>query len=113
MDEPTFTLIWEAPKLVKPEFRLYYDEAGKVICYTCDTTLEGNYVVIDSSTYAECRPDLRVVNGKLVVGVSAVVVSRLVQGEPGVRCAAEDFNIVVDDEYQGPTLTWKLKTYEL
>lgn len=112
MDENNFTLIWEAPAIVKPEFRLYYDEAGRVICYTCEK-LEGNYLVIDSSTYAEGRPDIRVVDGRLAAGVSATVVSRLVPGSPGIRCAAEDFNIVVDDDYQGPTITWKLKTYEL
>ena len=112
MDENNFTLIWEAPKVVKPEFRLYYDEAGKVVCYTCDTTLPGNFIIVDSSTFAQSRPDLRVVNGKLVDGISAVVISRLVPG-PGIRCAAEDFNIVVGDDYQGETITWKLQTYEL
>lgn len=112
MDEKNFTIIWEAPAIVKPEFRLYYDEAGRVICYTCEK-LEGNYVVIDSSAYAEGRPDIRVVDGRLSAGVSATVVSRLVPSSTGIRCAIEDFNIVVDDDYQGETITWKLKTYEL
>ena len=29
-------VLWEQPPLIKPEFRLYYDDSGKVICYTCE-----------------------------------------------------------------------------
>jgi hypothetical protein len=47
-----YILTWEAPKIEPPEFRLYYDEKGNVICYTCEK-LEGNYVIIDAQTFAE------------------------------------------------------------
>ena len=53
--------IWESPKVDKPEFRLYYDDKGYVITYTCEK-LEGNYIVIDALAFAEARPDVRVVN---------------------------------------------------
>ena len=32
-------IIWEAPKIVPPEFRLYYDDAGRVITYTSEKFL--------------------------------------------------------------------------
>ena len=39
-------VIWEAPPIIKPEFRLYYDERGNVLFYTCEKPA-GNYVIID------------------------------------------------------------------
>ena len=42
-----FVIVWEPPKLEPPEFRLYYDDTGAVICYTGDKSIEGNYIVID------------------------------------------------------------------
>ena len=41
-----FVIIFEAPKIVPPEFRLYYDDTGRVICYTCEK-LPGKYIVIE------------------------------------------------------------------
>jgi hypothetical protein len=58
------SVIWESPPIIKPEFRLYYDERGCVLFYTCEKP-EGNYIVIDSNTYAQGRPDVRVVDGKI------------------------------------------------
>jgi hypothetical protein len=37
-------VIWEQAPLVKPEFRLYYDDKGKVLFYSCEKP-EGNYIV--------------------------------------------------------------------
>ena len=108
-----FILIWEAPPIVKPELRLYYDENGRVLFYTCDKP-QGNYVVVDPQTYAQGRPDLMVIDGRIMNGANTGgVVARLVPGDIGTRCAAEDINIVVGDDYEGETITWKLKTYEL
>lgn len=105
-------LIWEAPKLEKPEFRLYYDDKGRVVCYTCEKP-EGKYIVIDSHVYAEGRPDLRVINGKISTASKGLNVSKIVPGELGRKCAAEDVSIVVDDTYQGEIKTWKIVTHEL
>ena len=46
------------------EFRLYYDDDGKVLFYTCEKP-EGKYITIDRLTFAQARPDLRVIDGKL------------------------------------------------
>lgn len=105
-------LIWEAPPIIKPEFRLYYDDKGKVLFYTCDKP-EGKYIVIDADTFAQGRPDIRVVDGKIASFDSGAVVSKLVLNDEGITCASEDISIVVDDTYDGKTNKWKLITYEL
>lgn len=108
-----YILVWEAPKIVKPEFRLYYDDKGQVITYTCEK-IEGNYIVIDAQTYAESRPDLRVVNGKIVRISNSAVVSKLVPDDTeGKVCANEDISIVVNKDDNVKTQKWKLVTYEL
>ena len=115
-------VIWEAPPIVKPEFRLYYDERGKVITYTCDK-LEGTYIVIDALTFAEARQDIRVVDGKLSRIVQGAMVSKLVQSQSGTKCAEEDVSVVLrepidswgsgDGEYKGKQINWSLQTNEL
>lgn len=112
MNEQQEVIIWEAPVIAPPEFRLYYDEKGKVITYTCEK-LEGNYIVIDKHVFAEARPDVRVVDGKLTNQASSVVITRLAQDVTGdIQCAKEDISIIVDDTYTGPSIKWKLKIYE-
>lgn len=104
-------VIWEAPPIIKPEFRLYYDERGNVLFYTCEKP-EGNYVVIDASTFAQGRPDLKVIDGKVAGVIAGSIVSKLVPDDEGTTCAIEDLSIVVDSSYNNIT-KWKLKTYEL
>ena len=104
-------VIWEAPPIIKPEFRLYYDERGNVLFYTCEKP-EGNYVVIDASTFAQGRPDLKVVDGKVAGQIAGSIVSKLVHDNEGTTCASEDLSIVVNSSYNNIT-KWKLKTYEL
>ena len=106
------SVIWEAPPILKPEFRLYYDEKGYVLFYTCEKP-EGNYIVIDSTTYAQGRPDVRVIDGKIISTNAGSIISKLVIAEQGVTCAEEDMSIIVDDSYIGNTNKWKLITYEL
>lgn len=106
-------IIWEAPKIIPPEFRLYYDDTGRVICYTCEK-LDGNYIVVDASTFAQGRPDVRVVDGKLSTVSSNLVVSKLIPDDDGIACSVDDISIVITDtDYQGPIQKWKLHTYEL
>jgi len=110
-DNQDYIIIFEAPKIEKPEFRLYYDKQGKVVCYTCEK-LEGNFIIIDALTFAEARPDVRVVDGK-ITKVQAAIVSKLMPGTIGQRCAREDISIIVDDMYTGKTRNWEMTTYEL
>ena len=76
MEEQDVVIIWEAPKIIPPEFRLYYDEKGNVVTYTCEK-LDGNYIVIDALTFAQARPDVRVIDGKISTVQPAMVVTKL------------------------------------
>jgi hypothetical protein len=107
----TETFIWEPAALVKPEFRLYYDDTGSIICYTCDK-LDGNYIVIDAQTYAEGRHDVKVLNGKIVQNYSNAIIARLTKDVEGTLCSLEDMSIIVDNS-EVETQYWKLKVYEL
>lgn len=107
-NEEDYTIIWEAPIIEKPEFRLYYDDQGYIICYTCDK-LEGNYIVIDALTFAEARPDVRVVDGQIVKSNTGAVISRLYPDTEGVMCEVEDISIITDTDGQ----YWKLKTINI
>jgi hypothetical protein len=108
-----FVIIWEAPPIVKPEFRLYYDEKGKVLFYTSEKP-EGNYIVIDSQTYAEGRPDLRIVDGRISTVNQGSVVSKLIpDNDEGVECSIEDVSIIVPEKCKVKKIKWKLQTYEL
>lgn len=107
-NEEDYVIVWEAPIIEKPEFRLYYDDKGSVICYTCEK-LEGNYVVIDSLTFAEARPDVKVVDGRLVRAGTGAVISRLYPDTEGTLCEVEDISVVTKTNGR----YWKLKTYEL
>lgn len=113
-DQQEFMIIWEAPRLETPEFRLYYDEKGAVICYTGDKSVTGNYIVIDAITFAAARPDVRVINGKIsTVAPNAVVHKLMPNDDEGIDCHLEDISIIVDKSYRGKTQKWKLTTYEL
>jgi hypothetical protein len=109
-----YVVIWEQPKMEPPEFRLYYDENGAVICYTGDTSVTGNYIVIDALTFAAARPDLRVIDGRLsTAGPKSVVYKLMPTKDEGVECIAEDISIIADSSYDGKTTKWKLNIYEL
>ena len=109
-----YIILWEQPKLEPPEFRLYYDDKGSVICYTGDKSLTGNYIVIDAQTFAEARPDVKVIDGKISNATPKSVVYKLMpSSDEGVMCHPEDISIVVDSSYVGEKQKWKLNIYEL
>lgn len=103
-------VIWPQVAIVKPEFRLYYDEKGNVVCYTCEQ-LEGIYVVIDAQMFAEGRPDLRVVDGKVINPSHVSVTAKLIPDTQGVNCAKEDISIITDDS-DVELQKWKLVVHE-
>lgn len=111
-EEKDYVLLFEAPKIEPAEFRLYYDDKGKVVTYTCEK-LAGKYIVIDALTFAEARPDVRVVDGKLTTSANSIVVSKLTPNlNSGIMCAEEDVSIIVADSYTGNTTMWELQIYE-
>lgn len=113
MEDSEHLVIWEAPVVVPPELRLYYDDTGHVVCYTCEK-LDGNYIVIDALTFAQGRPDIRVVDGRISTVSSNLVVSKLIPSDDGISCSVDDISIVITEpDYQGTVQKWKLHTYEL
>lgn len=108
MSDEEYVIVWEAPEIVKPEFRLYYDERGNVLFYTCEKP-EGDYIVIDTQAFAEARPDIKVVDGKIVRGGASTISSRLHRSIEGTLCEAEDVSIITEADGQ----YWKLKTVSL
>ena len=112
-NQKDYVIIWEAPKIEPPEYRLYYDKNGKVICYCGDKSISGdNYIIIDSHVFSEARPDIRVINGKISTVPANSIVQKLIPNtNEGVACHVEDISIVV--ESTDKHLKWKLTTYEL
>jgi hypothetical protein len=109
-----YVMVFEAPKIEPPEFRLYYEEeTGKVLFYTCEKP-EGKFIVVDQVTFACARPDLRVIDGKLSKSNPSAVVSKLMPDDKvGIECLKEDISIVVNKKVKGKTQKWKLTVYEL
>jgi hypothetical protein len=111
--EQDYILVFEAPKIEKPEFRLYYDSQGKVLFYTCEKP-EGNYIIVDAVTFAAARPDVRVVDGKLSTVNTNLVIAKLMPDQyEGIECAYEDISIVLDSNDKVTKQKWKLNVYEL
>jgi hypothetical protein len=92
------------------EFRLYYDDNGDVLYYTCDNPI-GNFIVIDAQTYAECRFDIKDIDGK-IVKQNRYTIMKLVPNNEGTECIAEDITIIANENYKGNTTKWKLKVNE-
>ena len=113
-NQQEYVVIWEQPKMEPPEFRLYYDDKGAVICYTGDKSMTGNYIVIDAQTFAAARPDVRIIDGRISTASAKSVVYKLMPNlNTGVECIAEDISIIADSLYKGKTKKWKLNIYEL
>lgn len=93
------------------ELRLYYDDNGNVLFYTCDKP-EGKYIVIDNDVYAQCRFDIKVLDGKIINPEQSILITKMVQDDGGIACAKEDINIIVDDSYSGDKVKWKIKQHE-
>ncbi len=103
-----YVVIWETQEVVKPEFRLYHDERGNVLFYTCEKP-EGNYIVIDALTYAEARPDVRVLDGRVIRDSINTMYARLHRSTTGTLCEVEDVSIITENDGQ----YWSLKTYSM
>lgn len=97
------------------EFRLYYDENGELLFYTCEKP-EGKYIIIDTQTYAECRSDIKIIDGKIVKKNNSSILRKLVPAEKGlgiysgIKCASIDVNIIAQNTLD--FIVWNTKTYE-
>jgi len=46
-----------------PEYRLYYDDEGNILFYSCEKP-EGNFIRIDRQSYSEMRYDIKIIDCK-------------------------------------------------
>ena len=93
------------------EMRLYYNDDGEILFYTCEKP-PGKYLVIDKDTYAQGRIDVRIIDNKIIRKLYGVL-TKLVPDVVGIRCAKEDICIIVDDSHVGETVLWNSKTRDL
>ncbi len=91
-----------------PEFRLYYDDNGKVLYYTCEKP-EGNYLVIDADTYFQSRFDIKIIDGQITKRYDKMLIAKLTPSVIGTPCYFSDVSIIHDDEKSNK---WSLKTNE-
>ena len=104
-------IIMEQMVTAPVEFRVYYDDTGKVLYYTCDN-LEGNYLVVDKDTFSECRMDMKVVDGKLIRVTPGIIIQKYKQKEDGILTASEDISILVNKDFKNKQ-SWSMTYYEL
>jgi hypothetical protein len=105
----------EAQNAPRPiEYRVYYDENGKVITYTTDINHPGDFLVITQQEYLEARHDAIVKDGKLVQTHIRRHVFKLVKGvTPGRLASKYDASVLVNDEDEPHICSWGIKVYEI
>jgi hypothetical protein len=95
------------------EYRLYFDEDGKVITYTCDKLPGNNFIVVSKEQFAEARSDILVKNGKVVYTHKVHNTYKFeLNSEEGIRCSKYDVSILVD-ETESEFNYWKMTVYEI
>jgi hypothetical protein len=99
---------WPEPKPVT--YRLYYDQQGWPICYTMED-LAGTYIEIDAATHALSAYNVRVIDQQIQIQHRPVTVSKLIPGDQGIPCHAQDICVVVDAVQKH--IKWKTVTHEL
>lgn len=87
--------VYEPPP--PPEFRLYYDNNGNVLFYTGEKP-EGNYIVIDTQTFAEARPDVKVINGTIVLNSNITQIYKLKPTTEGTLTYVDDVSLILEDK---------------
>jgi hypothetical protein len=107
-----FLKAWAEPWPEPPPvfYRLYFNEQGYPVCYSMEE-LPGNYIEIDSATYARALPNVQVVNNKIQVLHQSTTVRKLQPGDTGTPCDPRDVCVVVDTEQDH--IKWNIKTHEI
>lgn len=93
-----------------PEFRLYYDDKGNVLFYTGEKP-EGNYIVVDTQTFAEARMDVRVIDGVIRHNSTITQVYKLKPTTEGTLTHVDDVSLILEDDNEG--VYWNFDVKEL
>lgn len=97
------------PKIHEVEFRLYYDENGKVVTYTSEK-LPGSYIVISKEQYNEARNDVIVKDGKIIYTHKTTHVMKYTKNlSRGIKTSKYDINIITDKD----CIFWEHIAYEI
>ncbi len=98
---------WTPPP-VRQEFRVYYDDQGRVTCYSMED-LPGDYIVIDRVIFEQCRMDLKVKDGCLI-RITHDASWRLAPTEASdTACHPDDITVVVPPTHHTKQY-WKVIT---
>lgn len=95
------------PSQQKIEFRVYFDDHGKITCYSMED-LPGNYIVVDRHTWEQTRMDLRVKDGQLIKITQAGSWRLVPDADGDHHCHSQDICIVVPASSENTQL-WKVK----
>ena len=104
-----FKTSYTPPKEI--EHRLYYSESGNPLFYTTDTSIDGDYIVIDKKTYqAGDYKNIKVIDGVLKIKKTSEF-WKLVPAETdsGTPCHPDDVTIITDKK---PATIWEVKDHE-
>ena len=93
-----------------PEFGLYYDDKGNVLFYTGEKP-EGNYIVVDTQTFAEARMDVRVIDGVIRHNSTITQVYKLKPTTEGTLTHVDDVSLILEDDNEG--VYWNFDIKEL
>ena len=107
MTEQEFLEFWQNHKWADPvpvHYRLYHDDAGEALFYSHEA-LPGKYIEVTPEQFALQDLAVQVINGKLVHQRTAKM-TKLVPGDSGILCHAQDVCVVVTDQ---PGQYWKKK----
>jgi hypothetical protein len=96
-------VVWTPPVI---EYKIYYDETGKILDYTTDN-LPGNYIVVDKDIFSQHKFDIKIKEGKIVA--AKPMVGKLRPAETGTACDPMDVTIITN---QTPAVYWKNHTYD-
>lgn len=110
MQEVTRLVSAQRTKLPTIEFRVYYDDSGKVLTYTSEK-LEGNYLVVTREQYLEARADAVVRDGQLhYTHIMSHLYKMTRNSTEGVKTSKYDINILSET---GDTTFWNYTSYEI
>ena len=92
--------------LIELEYRLYHDDHGAPLFYTCEKP-KGEYIIVSKDEYERCRYDILVRDGNICYLNDISTSSKLVPGDQGTATHPENVLLVDPDS----SFYWTLKTY--
>ena len=107
--EEFWAILYDVPQEHKPIHRLYYNDQGEPLFYATED-LPGNYIDIDTETFARASSRVKVSNGQIISTTTHRVSRKLAPAEHGVACDSRDVCVVVSTELSHTK--WTIKTYE-